>query len=201
MPIALLLALGAVAIFYTAVQFVTIATLPRAGSSARPLSDAAQHFLGPAGAMAMALAALVSASGYLSANMLHSPRITFAMAEHGDFPFILAAIHPRYRTPYFSIILYAVAVFIFAALGNFQWNAMLSAVSRLAIYGAMAAAVPVLRRRNDGKAQFLLPAPHFFAALAFVFPIVLLTQMGRGEFYVVGATCAIALLNWVFLRR
>jgi len=200
-PIALLLALGAVAIFYTAVQFVTIATLPWAGSSARPLSDAAQHFLGPAGAMAMALAALVSAYGYLSANMLHSPRITFAMAEHGDFPFILAAIHPRYRTPYFSIILYAVAVFIFAALGNFQWNAMLSAVSRLAIYGAMAAAVPVLRRRNDGKAQFLLPAPHFFAALAFVFPIVLLTQMGRGEFYVVGATCAIALLNWVFLRR
>ena len=32
------------------------------------------------------LAALVSAYGYLSANLVHSPRITFAMAEHGDFP-------------------------------------------------------------------------------------------------------------------
>ena len=200
-PVALLRALAAVALIYTGVQFVTIATLPGAASSARPLSDAAQHFLGPAGATAMALAALVSAYGYLSANLLHSPRITFAMAEQGDFPAFLAAVHPKYRTPYFSIILYALIVFVFAALGNFQWNAMLSAVSRLAIYGAMAIAVPVLRSRRDGKAQFLLPVPYLFAGLALLFSVILLTQMGRGEFYVVGTTCAIALLNWIFVRR
>lgn len=200
-PVALLLALAAVALIYTGVQFVTIATLPGAASSARPLSDAAQHFLGPEGATAMALAALVSAYGYLSANLLHSPRITFAMAEKGDFPSLLALVHPKYRTPYFSIILYAVIVFVFAALGNFQWNAMLSAVSRLAIYGAMAIAVPVLRSRRDGKAQFLLPVPYLFAGLALLFSVILLTQMGRGEFYVVGTTCAIAFLNWIFVRR
>ena len=200
-PIALLLALAVVAVIYTAVQFVTAATLPGIASSARPLSDAAERFLGPAGASAMAIAALLSAYGYLSANLLHSPRITFAMAEHGDFPSILAAVHPKYRTPYVSIFLYALLVFALAALGTFQWNAMLSAVSRLAIYGAMAVAVPVLRRRNDGKAQFLLPAPYFFSALVLFFSIVLLTQMGRGEFYVVGTTCVIALLNWFLIRR
>ena len=200
-PIALLRALATVSVIYTAVQFVTISTLPGAAASLRPLSDAAEHFLGPAGSSVMAFAALVSAYGYLSANLLHSPRITFAMAEHGDFPSFLAAIHPQYRTPYFSILLYAVLVFVFAALGNFQWNAMLSAVSRLAIYAAMAVAVPVLRRRNDGKAQFLLPAPYLFAALALLFSIILVTQMGRVEFYIVGTTCAIALLNWVFIRR
>jgi basic amino acid/polyamine antiporter, APA family len=200
-PIALLLALAGVTIIYTAVQFVTVATLPGAAVSSRPLSDAAQRFLGPVGAVAMALAALISAYGYLSANLLHSPRITFAMAGQGDFPAFLAAIHPRYRTPYFSIVLYACIVFIFAALGNFQWNAILSAVSRLAIYGAMAVSVPVLRRRRDGKARFHLPAANLFAALALLFSLVLLTQMGKGEFYVVGATCAIALLNWIFVRR
>lgn len=200
-PIALLGALATVSVIYTAVQFVTISTLPGAAASLRPLSDAAEHFLGPAGSSVMAFAALVSAYGYLSANLLHSPRITFAMAEHGDFPSFLAAIHPQYRTPHFSILLYAVLVFVFAALGNFQWNAMLSAVSRLAIYGAMAVAVPVLRRRNDGKAQFLLPAPYLFAALALLFSIILVTQMGRVEFYIVGTTCAIALLNWIFIRR
>ncbi len=200
-PVALLRALAAVALIYIGVQFVTIATLPGAASSARPLSDAAQHFLGPAGATAMALAALVSAYGYLSANLLHSSRITFAMAEQGDFPAFLAAVHPKYRTPYFSIILYALIVFVFAALGNFQWNAMLSAVSRLAIYGAMAIAVPVLRSGRDDKAQFLLPVPYLFAGLALLFSVILLTQMGRGEFYVVGTTCAIALLNWILVRR
>jgi basic amino acid/polyamine antiporter, APA family len=123
-PIALLLALGIVCVIYTAVQFVTLATLPVAAASVRPLSDAAQRFLGPAGATAIALAALISAYGYLSANLLHSPRITFAMAEHGELPPFLAAIHPRYRTPYISIVVYAAAVFAFAALGNFTWNAM-----------------------------------------------------------------------------
>lgn len=200
-PIALLIALGIVCLIYTGVQFVTVATLPAAGASTRPLSDAAQRFLGPAGATAIALAALVSAYGYLSANLLHAPRITFALAEHGDFPSVLSAVHPRFRTPHASILLYAVMLFTFSALGNFQWNAMLSAVSRLAIYGAMALALPVLRRRNDGKAQFVLPAPYLFSSLALLFSVVLLTRMGRGEFYVVGGTCAVALLNWIFVRR
>jgi basic amino acid/polyamine antiporter, APA family len=200
-PIALLIAVAVVAVIYTSVQFVTIATLPNPANSVRPLSDAARHFLGPAGATAMALAALVSAYGYLSANLLHSPRITFAMSEQGDFPAFLGAIHPKYRTPYFSILLYGLIVFVFAVLGNFRWNATLSAASRLAIYGAMAVAVPVLRSRRDGKAQFQLRAPHLVAALAFLFSAVLLTQMGRGEFYVVATTCAIALLNWIFVRR
>jgi basic amino acid/polyamine antiporter, APA family len=200
-PIALLLALSAVAILYTVVQYITIATLPDAASSVRPLSDAARHFLGPTGATVMALAALVSAYGYLSANLLHSTRITFSMAEQGDFPAVLAAIHPKYRTPYFSIILYAAIVFVFAVFGNFQWNAVLSAVSRLATYGAMAIAVPVLRRRGTGKAQFLLPAPYLFAGLALLFSVVMLSQMGKAEFYVVGTTCAIGLIHWIFLRR
>ncbi len=200
-PIALLLALGAASIIYTGVQYVTIATLPGAASSVRPLSDAAQHFLGPAGATVMALAALASAYGYLSANLLHSTRITFAMAQQGDCFGFLGAVHPKYRTPYFSILVYGLIVFLFAALGNFQWNALLSAVSRLATYGAMAICVPVLRRRAIGRAQFLLPAPYLFAGLALLFSVVLLTQMGKGEFYVVGSTCAIALLNWIFLRR
>jgi basic amino acid/polyamine antiporter, APA family len=199
-PIALLLALLVVAVLYMLVQFVTMSTLPGAATSVRPLADAAGHFLGPTGSTLMALAFLLSAYGYLSANLLHSSRITFAMAEHGDFPGLLGAVHPRFRTPYVSIVCYGVAVFVLAILGDFRWNAMLSAVSRLAIYGAMALALPVLRRRNDGKAQFRLPVPYLFSALALLFCIVLLTQMGRGEFYIVGTTCLIALVNWSFVR-
>jgi amino acid transporter len=200
-PIALLLALVIVCVIYTAVQFVTMATLPGVATSATPLSDAAQRFLGPLGSAAIALAALVSGYGYLSANLLHAPRVTYALAENGDFPGFFAAIHARYHTPYPSILLYAVILFIFSALGNFQWNAMLSAVSRLGIYGIMALAVPVLRRRHDAKAQFLLPFPYVFSGLALLFSLALLARMGRGEFYVVGSACAVALLNWLLVRR
>jgi APA family basic amino acid/polyamine antiporter len=200
-PIALLTALALIALIYTAVQIITLKTLPDAAASVRPLADASLRFLGPAGAMAIAAAALVSAYGYLSANLLHAPRLTFALAEGGDFPQFFGAIHPRYRTPYVSIVVYAVLVFMFAALGTFQWNAELSAVSRLTVYGAMAVAVPILRQRRDDKARFLLPFPYFFAGFGLVFSAMLLTQMHRGEFIVVGTACTIALVNWFFVRR
>ena len=200
-PLALLTALAVVCVIYTAVQFVVVAILPDAGSSQRPLADAAQRFLGSTGATAIALAALISAYGYLSANLLHAPRVTFSLGKEGDFPSFLAAVHPKYRTPYISILVYALLVLVFAALGDFQWNATLSAVSRLAVYGAMAISVPVLRRRRDAKAQFQLPVPYLFSGLALLFSIVLLTQIGRGEFMVVGATCSIALINWFLVRR
>ncbi len=200
-PIALLLALGVVCLIYTAVQYVTIATLPEAWMSARPLADAAQRFIGSGGAAAIAVAALISGYGYLSANVLHAPRITYALAEQGDFPAFFGIVHSRYRTPYVSIAVYAVLVFIFALVGNFQWNALLSAASRLAIYGAMALAVPILRSRNDGKAKFLLPAPYLFAGLGILFSVVLATRMGLSEFAVIGTTSVIALVNWAVVRR
>lgn len=200
-PIALLTALVVVCVIYTAVQFVTVATLPDPGATGSPLYEAARRFMGPAGATAIAIAALVSAYGYLSANLLHAPRITYALAERGDFPSFLGVVHPRFRTPYVSILVYAILVFVFAALGTFQWNAVLSAVSRLAVYGAMAIAVPVLRRKRQGEANFLLPAANLFAGLGLLFSFILLTQMGRGEFLVVGTTCGIALINWIVVRR
>ena len=200
-PIALLLALGVVCLIYTAVQYVTIATLPDAGMSARPLADAAQRFVGASGAAAIAMAALISGYGYLSANVLHAPRITYALAQQGDFPAFLGIVHSKYRTPYVSILIYAVLVFLFAMIGNFQWNALLSAASRLSVYGAMALAVPILRSRNDGKAMFLLPAPYLFAGLGILFSVVLATRMGRSEFAVIGTTSVIALVNWAVVRR
>ena len=200
-PIALLSALVMVGIIYTAIQFVVIASLPDAGATSSPLYDSALRLLGPASATAIGIAALISAYGYLSANFLHAPRITYALAEQGDFPSILAVVHPKHRTPYLSILVYAILVFTLAALGNFRWNAVLSAVSRLAVYGAMTFAVPVLRWKRPHEAQFKLHTPYLFAGLGILFSIILLTQMGRAEFTVVGATCAIALINWLVVRR
>lgn len=200
-PIALLLALGVVCLIYTAVQYVTIATLPEAGTSARPLADAAQRFIGSGGAAAIAMAALISGYGYLSANVLHAPRITYALAEQGDFPAFFGVVHSKYRTPYVSILVYAALVFIFALIGNFQWNALLSAASRLSVYCAVALAVPILRSRNDGRAKFLLPAPYLFAVLGILFSVALATRMGRSEFAVIATTSVIALVNWAVVRR
>ena len=200
MPFALLTALLLQVFLYTAVVYVVLAALPDAGASERPLADAARHFLGGWGATAIGFGALVSTYGYLSANLLHSTRITFALSEQGDFPKFFALVHPRYRTPYTSIVAYSLAVFVFAALGDFRWNAILSAATRLVVYGGMAIALMVLRKRS-GPAPFALPSGLLFSTVALLIVFVLLTRIGPGEATVLVLTAVIALANWLALRR
>jgi amino acid transporter len=200
MPFALLTALVLQVFLYTGVVYVVLSTLPNAGTSLRPLADAARNFLGGWGATAIGLGALISTYGYLSANLLHSTRITFSLAEHGDFPRFFARIHPRFRTPHISILLYSLAVFSFAALGDFRWNAVLSAATRLVVYGGMAAALLVLRKRG-GAAPFSLAFPWLFSGAALLIVVVLLSRIGPGEAVVLAATAAMALANWFMLKR
>jgi amino acid transporter len=144
---------------------------------------------------------LVSAYGYLSANMLHTPRITFAMGERGDFPVFFGRIHPLFRTPYVSIIIFALWVLIFSIAGDFRWNAMLSSVARLFVYGSVSAALPVLRKKQPQADAFRLPGGIAIAVLALLFTAVLVTRMHKGEFIVICTTAALALANWLWARK
>jgi len=199
-PIALLIAIMTATLLYICVQVVVIYTLANPGATAKPAVDSARQFLGPIGVTLVAVGTLISVYGYLSANMLHTPRVTFAMGERGDFPSFFAAIHPRFRTPHLSIVVFALMLLLFSIGGNFRWNASLSAISRLFMYGAVVAALPVLRRKFPKGSKFRLPAGLFFAVLGLAFVAVLLAQVGRTELIVMSITFAIALLNWLWAR-
>jgi amino acid transporter len=199
-PIALLIAMLTATLLYICVQVVVIFTLANPGATTKPAVDSARQFLGPVGVTLVAVGTLISVYGYLSANMLHTPRVTFAMGERGDFPSFFAAIHPRFRTPHLSIVVFALMLLLFSIGGNFRWNASLSAISRLFMYGAVVAALPVLRRKFPKGSKFRLPAGLFFTVLGLAFVAVLLAQMGRTELIVMSITFVIALLNWLWAR-
>src|SRR5260370_8298593 len=95
--------------------------------------------------------------------MLHTTRVTFGMGGRGDFPAFFATIHPRFRTPHISILAFAVLLLIFSISGDFRWNATLSAVARLFLYGAVAGALPALRKKRARGAAFRFPCGHTFA--------------------------------------
>jgi amino acid transporter len=200
-PVALAIALVTATLLYVAVQYVVIYTLANPSSTTKPAVDAARQFMGPLGVSLVAAGTLISVYGYLSANMLHTPRVTFAMGERGDFPAFFAAIHPRFRTPYISIVAFAALLTAFSVLGDFRWNATLSAVARLFMYGAVAAALPALRRKRPGGAAFRLPGGSGFALVALVFTGLLLTTVRWREGVVVLATFGIAAANWLWARR
>jgi amino acid transporter len=195
-PAALLLALAGCTMLFISLQYVVIHTLPDTAATTKPLVDAARRFSGPIGGSFVAIGSLISIYGYLSANMLHTPRVTFALAQHGDFPRMFAAIHPRFRTPSVSIVMFAALLLLFAIVGNFRWNATLSVVSRLFVYGSIAAALPALRRKHPSADALRLPGGWMFSLVALVFTAVLITQTDVAGIAVVAVTFAIAFLNW-----
>jgi APA family basic amino acid/polyamine antiporter len=133
--------------------------------------------------------------------MLHTPRITFAMGERGDFPAFFGKIHPRFRTPHLSIVIFAVVLLFFFIAGNFRWNAMLSSVARLFVYGSVAAALPALRKKQPEAEAFRLPYGSLIAGLVLLFTGVLVTRMHLGELIVISITAALAFANWVWARK
>jgi len=200
-PVALFSAIAATTLLYIAVQYLVIHTIPNAGSSAAPVVDSARRFLPHWAVRVVAAGTLISAYGYLSANMVHTPRVTFAMGERGDFPAFFAKIHPRFRTPHVSIAIFAALLLIFSIAGDFPGNAMLSIVSRLFVYGSVAAALPVLRKKHPNADAFRLPGGVFVSALVLLLTAVLMTRMHKGEFLVIAATAALAFVNWLLARH
>jgi amino acid transporter len=200
-PFALFVALATVTLAYTLVQVVVIGVLPDAAATDRPLAAAAREFLGPLGAALISAAALFSLYGYLSAMMLNAPRLTFALAERGDFPPLFGAVHRKFRTPHVSIIIFALLLWGLAMAGTFRWNVLLSAVARLLAYGLVCAALPVLRRKKPEAEAYRLPAGVVFALLGVAFSAVLVIRMRRGELLAISVTVVIALVNWLWARR
>jgi len=198
---ALFIALIVCTILYTLTQWIVIGVLPDPAKSVRPLADVARLILGSKGAALVAIGALVSCYGYLSAKILAVPRVTFALAEAGDFPAWFAAIHPRFRTPYFSILLFAFLIWMLSLFGNFSWNLTLSAVARLFYYAVGCAALPVLRKKQAEAKRFRLPGGTFFAVLGVLICLLLITRVDLSGSIILVATILAALINWIWVRN
>jgi amino acid transporter len=188
-------------VIYATVQWVVVASLPDPAHSQRPLADVARVVLGRSGGRVIALGALFSIYGYLSGNILATPRMTFALAERGDFPAWFAAVHPRFLTPHVSIFIFALLVWLLAQFGTFAGNATLSAGARLFYYGLVCAALPVLRKKQPAAAMFRLPGGMFFATAGVLVCVALLTRVDLSKSLLLFGTIGIGALNWLFVRN
>ena len=198
---ALFTALAILLALYALLQLIVIDLVPDAAHSVRPLADAARVAMGPAGAALISVGALLSVYGYISANMLTVPRSTFALAERGDFPAWLAAVHPRFRTPHFSILAFALLLWGFSQFASFSWNVTLSAVARVLFYGGICAAVPVLRRRQPGAAVYRLPGGLLLPLVGTAICALLLTRVDFSKSLILLATLTGAAVNWLLVRN
>jgi basic amino acid/polyamine antiporter, APA family len=200
-------ALLACAVIYALVQWVVVGVLGPGATTDRPLAEVARIAMGSLGARLVAIGAMISVYGYLSAKMLGMPRVTFALAKGGDLPSLFGAVGPRFHTPWFSILFYAAAVWGLAISGSFAWNLTLSVVARLFYYAVVCAALIPLRRKQPLAEGLRLPGGQALAvlgvgiAVALGIAAVLAKQVELSKSVILGATVATALLNWLWVRK
>ena len=204
-PRAILLGLTVVTTLYIGVQLSAQGILGAALATEQraPLAAAADHAIGQSGRQLILAGTLISAFGYLTGNILASPRMLFAFANDRLLPSRIAAVHPRYRTPHVAIVTHAGLACAFAVTGTFRALAVLAVVPTLLVYLGCCLATVVLRRRDvraDG-APFRVPGGPVVPLITTGFILWLLTSAGKSEVLVVGAMLAVATVLYVVRGR
>ena len=180
------LALVITTIIYIAIQLVAQGTLgvDLANHKDAPLAEAAAQFLGNIGRTILLAGASISAFGFVTSDILSSPRMVFAFGRDGVLPAWFAHVHPRYRSPDVAIVAYAVLAFALSVSGTFEQLAVLSNVAVLLMYLLCCIACWFLVQRDvraDGAQPFEFPGMKIVPALAIVAIIWILAQSTVSE--------------------
>src|SRR5438034_8581145 len=103
------LALLVTTVIYILIQLVAQGTLGAdlANHPHAPLAESAAKFLGNLGRTILLAGATISAFGFVTSDILSSPRMIFAFGRDGALPQFFAHVHPRYRSPDVAIMTYA----------------------------------------------------------------------------------------------
>jgi APA family basic amino acid/polyamine antiporter len=195
LPFAMFTAQAVVTVIYLLIQVVCIGTLPGLAASDRPLADASEKFLGPAGSSVIAAGAMIAALGTLLTTMLAAPRILFSLAEQRQIPTLFSAIHDRFRTPHVAILFSSAAMLAVALSGTFIYAVTINAMIRLCTYVVTCGALWALRRRTDVPPPvFKVPAGNLVAGATLALCVWLLSHATWREFRDLGVALAVGLL-------
>jgi basic amino acid/polyamine antiporter, APA family len=135
LPLALLVGTALVSTIYVLANLAYLNVLPFAGDPAaadavgRGIQNAAQDRVGSAaveamlgqyGAVAMAIAIMMSTFGCVNGLVLAGPRVYYAMARDGLFFKQAGTLHPTWRTPTFGLIAQAVWAMLLCISGSYN---------------------------------------------------------------------------------
>ena len=201
LPFALFLAALIIAGIYMLIQIVSIGTLPTLASTNKPLADAAGLFMGKTGAIIIAIGAMFSVSGTLNAIMLVGSRLPFAFSEEKQFPAVFSFIHPKYKTPTWSLLLFMTLTIIISLNYSFLSAASISAITRVMIYGIVCITLIILRKKNPGKTGFFkIKYGNIVAILGVLLTLWLLTSATLEQMKQISIAIGIGLVVYLLME-
>jgi basic amino acid/polyamine antiporter, APA family len=98
-----------------------------------------------------------------NAGMIGVSRLTYSMGQHRQLPEGLRQVHPRYRTPYIAILVFAVVAIITLLPGETDFLATMYSFGAMLSFTIAHVAVIQLRRRNSTGERLWKPPLNFQA--------------------------------------
>jgi APA family basic amino acid/polyamine antiporter len=126
---------------------MNVLTLPEIAKYERVGAVAAGRALGSAGESALSAIVLLSIIGAVNGNILTGPRVPFAQARDGLFFHRFGQIHPRFKTPSFSILLQGAWTVVLILTGTFETLSSYAILSAWLFYTLSVLGVWILRRK------------------------------------------------------
>lgn len=175
-PRALITGTAAVIAIYLAanIAYLRVLDVHELASSKLVAADVAQRVVGPWGVTFVAITVVFATIGTLNSSLLTAPRIFFSMADDGVLFRAIAAVHPRFETPYVAIALNAALGIAFVLLRTFEQLADTFVTAIVPFYALAVAAVFVLRRRPDYDPPYRVPGYPLVPALFILATILIL---------------------------
>ena len=160
---------------YAAVLLVCMGVLTDPAATDRPLAEVGRELFGPVGQLAVSAGAIAVILGTLLSVIIGMPRLLLALAEQGQLPAALGAVHSRWRTPHVAIILSSLLAFGAAIFSDLLGSLTISTAARMIAYILCCVALWRLSRKTDApRAQFNLPGRRVISlATAAIFALVL----------------------------
>jgi amino acid transporter len=186
-PRAMLITMGIIIAVYAFISFAFVGMINWAGLGLKtgdwsgignlssPLANVAQGLGLPILAAIATIGAIIATAGCGGDWVLLQGRIPFAMAQDRLFWSPMGKVHPRYGTPYLSLIFASVLTMIVMILiPSFPAVALIASITALVPYAAAALSVPIMRKTSpDTPRPFKLPIPRIITGLGFILATLL----------------------------
>lgn len=130
----------------------------------------------------------------LNASISTTPRYLFAMARDGVLPQVFTKIHPKYRTPYVSILFLGILTFLLVLTNSIQYIASLSLFADLFTYViGIAAAFGLRKKRADLHRPYRVPGMAIGVPISMIIYLVMMSQLDSAAILSGIAWCVLGL--------
>jgi len=175
LPLALIIGTLGTTSLYVLVNYVYLYALPiqETVGVVRIAEKATGALFGTSTGALISALVIVSVFGSLNGSVLVGPRVYYAMARDGLFFRKVAHVHPRFRTPGFSILIQAIWACLLTLLGTFEQIFTFAMFIAILFWIAATASVFTLRNKRPD-----LPRPYKTWGYPFVPAIFIVASTG-----------------------